>query len=106
MIKSEFTAHVEQFFNQCLDTMDQGQKEYTLTRDVFDNFSRVGSELGTDRKLVLWIYLRKHMDGILNHLKGHKLQRESVHGRVKDAVNYLVILDAMIAEEERLEEEF
>jgi hypothetical protein len=60
----------------------------------------VASDVGIDRKVVLWTYLRKHIDGIASFLKGHKSQREDVRGRIKDAIAYLILLYGMIEEEE------
>ena len=47
---------------------------------------------------VLWIFLKKHMDGITAYIKGHKSQREDVRGRIKDAIVYLMLLWAMVEE--------
>ena len=77
-----------------------GQKEYAHDEDnVFANFERIAEQTSFDKKMVLWIYLMKHIDGIASFLKGHKSQRENVEGRLTDAIVYLCILWAMIEEE-------
>lgn len=82
-------------------TREQGQKEYSHDEgDAFMNFKRVAQDLGLDQKAVLWTYLRKHLDGIVAYIKGHKSQREDVRGRIKDARVYLVLLRGMIEDEE------
>lgn len=86
---------------QRLDKLrEAGQKEYAHDEsNSFANFERVASDIGIDRKQVLWTYLRKHLDGIVSHINGHKSQRESVHGRIDDAHVYLELLRGMIIEE-------
>ena len=83
------------------DMHTEGQKEYAMTEDnVFANFQRISSQTGLDQKMVLWIYLMKHIDGIASHIKGHRSQREEVQGRLTDAIVYLCILWGMIETED------
>tara|TARA_R100000781_G_scaffold113731_1_gene82878 strand:+ start:1148 stop:1354 length:207 start_codon:yes stop_codon:yes gene_type:complete len=63
--------------------------------NVFANFERVANSLEISREEVLMVYLLKHMDGISAYVKGHKSQRESVQGRITDAIVYLMLLWAM-----------
>lgn len=77
------------------------QKEYAHDdAEACANFIRLGKDLNLDPKKVLWIYLRKHLDGILAYINGFKSQREDVRGRIKDARVYLVLLRALIEDEE------
>ena len=81
-------------------TRDAGQKEYAHDdNDVFANFNRVADILEEDRKKVLMTYMLKHVDGIAAYVKGHESQREDVTGRITDCVVYLMLLWAMIEEE-------
>lgn len=80
---------------------EAGQKEYAHDEDnAFANFERIANQLGLDRKEVLYVYLFKHLDGIVSYIKGHRSQRESVEGRILDARVYLALLAGMIQEEE------
>ena len=80
---------------------DAGQSESSHDdSDVFANFNRVGNLLEVDRKKVLMTYMLKHVDGIAAYVKGHKSQREDVTGRITDCVVYLMLLWAMIEEED------
>ena len=82
------------------DMHKEGQKEYAMTEDnVFANFERIAEQTGQDKKMVLWIYLMKHIDGIASYIKGHRSQRENVEGRLTDAIVYLCILWGMIEDE-------
>lgn len=76
-----------------------GQAEYSHdTSNALRNFEALASMLGIDRKMVLWVYLQKHLDGILAHVRGHTSQREDVRGRIKDARMYLALLWGMVEE--------
>ena len=79
----------------------EGQKEYAMDEDnIFANFQRISNQTGLDQKMVLWIYLMKHIDGIASHIKGQRSQREEVQGRLTDAIVYLCILWGMIETED------
>lgn len=101
MLKLEYNKHLKELCASLIATAEQGQKEYALSEDAFDNFNRLSIDLGLHRNFILYVYLKKHLDGVVSYMKGHKSQRESVHGRIKDSIVYLTLLDAMIAEEER-----
>ena len=80
---------------------DAGQKEYAHDDDdVFANFNRVGALLDIDRKKVIMTYMLKHVDGVAAYVKGHVSQREDVTGRITDIIVYLMLLWAMIEEED------
>ena len=88
-------------FEQVEQVHVEGQQEYAMNEDnVFANFQRISNQTGLDQKMVLWIYLMKHIDGIASHIKGHRSQREEVQGRLTDAIVYLCILWGMIETED------
>lgn len=96
---TELFNHV--FQDEIMALREAGQREYAHdSGNAFANFERVADDLGLDRKLVLWTYARKHFDGIAAYLKGHKSQREDVRGRINDGMVYLLLLRAMIDEDE------
>ena len=98
---SSMECLMSQVFSSCQLLREAGQREYAHNEDnVHANFERLGAELRLPREEVLWIYLRKHLDGILAWIKGHTSQRESVHGRIRDAIVYLCLLDAMATDDE------
>ena len=102
MLKSDYNNYLRDLCDDLISTAKSGQLEYSLSADAFDNFNRLSADLQLDRKLILFVYMKKHLDGIISYIRGHKSQRESVHGRIKDAIVYLTILDAMISEEEEI----
>ena len=97
MKHEEMLEQIDYIFGEVKKVHTQGQKEYAMNEDnVFANFERISEQTGLDRKMVLWIYLMKHIDGIASYLKGHRSQREKVDGRLTDAIVYLCILWGMI----------
>jgi hypothetical protein len=100
MKKSEFNSFFERTISEILATSKSGQKEYALNEEAFDNFNRLAQDLKLDRKAVLFVYMKKHIDGIVSYINGHKSQREDVRGRIKDVIVYCMLLWAMIEEDD------
>lgn len=77
--------------------------EYTqgdLKTDRLANFYRIAKELGQSPMLVCYIYLKKHLDSITCFVKnGREYTDEKIEGRINDARNYLILLNAIIQEE-------
>ena len=93
---------INKIFSQVKEIHTAGQKEYAMDEDnVFANFERIAGQTSQDKKMVLWVYLMKHIDGIASHIKGHRSQREEVQGRLTDAIVYLCILWGMIETEDK-----
>lgn len=93
--KDWMAEHQEKVFEVCRALRDAGQKEYAGGENAFGNFVRLAEELESTPEKVLWTYFAKHLDGIRAWMKGHRSQRESVHGRIRDAIVYLCLLDGM-----------
>ena len=101
MTRSELADFMDAIFEKKIMRLrSDGQKEYAQSEDnAFANFDRLASDIGLDRKKVLWVFAMKHRDGIASHLNGHTSQREDVTGRIADLIVYLFILWAMIDDE-------
>jgi hypothetical protein len=100
MTKAEMAKYLLHLQEIEREVREAGQKEYAHGEEnAFSNFERLATELSISREHVLWIYLRKHLDGILAHINGHRSQRESIEGRIKDARMYLALLSGMFAED-------
>ena len=101
-----FNKHYDRFMTRLKSTRDSGQKEYANNEDnVFADFDWEADASGNTPEQVIYIFLLKHIRGMGSYIKGHRSQRESIHGRIEDAVVYLTLLDAMIStrHEERKE---
>lgn len=96
MTKDNLIQRVSDTLASCADLVRAGQSEYTPNSDnPFANFSRIGDELGLSREQVLLVFARKHWDGIISWVGGHRSQREKVGGRIRDLIVYLALLEAM-----------
>ena len=74
-----------------------GQSEYAREdQDIFANFKRVGKQLNISKEKALMTYFLKHVDGISAWVNGHHSQRESIEGRIGDAIVYLCLLWGML----------
>ena len=101
MNQSDMSKVMDRILKEVAIMRDAGQEEYSHDNsDVFANFNRVSNLLDVDRKKVLMTYMLKHIDGIAAYVKGHESQREDVTGRITDCVVYLMLLWAMIEEED------
>jgi hypothetical protein len=84
---------------------EQCQKEYAHDEgNALGNFERLAEDLKLPREKVLWVYMKKHMDGILAHINGFKSQREPVQGRIIDAIVYLMLLYCMVVDDKEQED--
>ena len=100
MNQSDMSKVMDKILEEVAIMRHAGQEEYSHDNDdVFANFNRVSNLLDVDRKKVLMTYMLKHIDGIAAYVKGHESQREDVTGRITDCVVYLMLLWAMIEEE-------
>lgn len=92
---------MDRVFAELQETREAGQKEYAHDEsNALANFERTGKDLGIAREKVLYIFAKKHWDGVLAWINGHRSQREDVRGRIKDMIVYLVLLWAMADDEE------
>jgi hypothetical protein len=91
---------MDEIFTECQKTRDAGQKEYAHSEsNALGNFERTGEDLKIPREKVWYIFTKKHWDGVLAWINGHRSQREDVRGRIKDMIVYLVLLWAMVDDE-------
>ena len=104
MKSEEYGKFRDKFFANISDMSDVKRIEYTIgnqDNDVFTNFRSIGDRLGIDPKLVLSVYLFKHMDSIRSYLKHGQTFTEDISGRIADAINYLVLLHGLILSENK-----
>jgi len=68
------------------------------TKDANYNFKRVAQELKLTPEQVCMVYLKKHMDTIYLAIRGEKLKGEALEEKIKDIINYLLILYTLLQE--------
>lgn len=98
----EFMKLSEEIFIKIQNTARQGQREYSHgMQEALGNFNRLAKDLNMPREKVLWIYLKKHLDGVLSHINGHRSQREPIDGRITDVIVYMCLFWGMVYEDRR-----
>lgn len=99
MTRGEFAEYLGKLQEKEGSIREIAQKEYAHDEEnAFANFERTAADLGLTREQVLWIFLKKHLDGILAHIRGFEAQREGIQGRIHDARLYLALLGGMFEE--------
>lgn len=99
--QADVSRLMDNVFKEVHQTREAGQREYAHdSNNALRNFESLATDLKLDRKSVLWIFMKKHLDGILAHINGHKSQREDVRGRIKDVMVYLILLWAMVDDDD------
>jgi hypothetical protein len=105
MLEKDFIEMLKEMEDAEHDIMSCKGMEYTqgdLAKDRLSNFYRLGAELGIDPKIILWIYLKKHLDSIVCYIKQNKeYSDETIEGRIHDARNYLVLLNGIIKQQKK-----
>jgi len=83
------------------DTLKMGEgkgREYANSSDRLDNFKRIAKQTGTTPEIVAMVYATKHWDSINWAIKNKNYK--DIDGRIADVINYLLLLRAIIFEEE------
>jgi len=91
----------EQLLNEALAITTAKGKDYTKgSEDVLRNFKETGTDLGLSPEKVWGIFAKKHFDAIMSYIKhGGQSESEPIAERIKDLLNYLVLLYAILNEQ-------
>jgi NADPH-dependent glutamate synthase beta subunit-like oxidoreductase len=57
--------------------------------------------MGLSPAQALGVYMKKHLDAIFTFIGKGRVESEPIEGRIHDAVNYLLLLNKLIAYEKR-----
>jgi len=102
----DFYLLIQKVLEECIETMKgKGDAYAGQGQDKFANFNRLASKLGLNRTKIWMVYFQKHMDAIDSFLRGEYNDPEPIEGRIKDAVNYLLLLYGMIQETNPIDKE-
>ena len=76
--------------------------DYSGDEDINSNFPIVARRMkeGIDKYDVWQVYFTKHMMAIETWLEEREVKSEPIHMRIVDAINYLIILWSMAADQE------
>lgn len=98
MTLDEFNDYFCDLVKEEVELLRRKGQEYSGKEDRHSNFKRLALELNLKPETILWVYFRKHIDGIASHIRGEYTGSEPIRGRIQDARNYLALLAAMIEE--------
>lgn len=107
---SEFDKIVEARIDKVRAVLSQKQKEYATDGDKLHNFHRAGSTLGSSPESALWGFAMKHLISVqdmVQALDPSQLVRsqnsiEQWDEKIGDAINYLILLEALVHERDRM----
>lgn len=102
MTNKDFADLMQKVFDDCSKISRAKGADYTKgSADALANFKTGGSDIGVDAIKICWIFLNKHYSAITNYVKTEgKSESEPISERIKDLINYLVLLQALIIEGE------
>lgn len=103
MTLEQFDKFFEDMVQEERDLLLRKGQEYSGKEDRHANFKRLALQLKLPPEKILWVYLTKHLDGILSYINGGYAGSEPIRGRIEDARNYLALLAGMIAIKEKEE---
>lgn len=100
----EFKLLLNQTTDRLLQLTETKGHEYAHDADQLANFRRLGAILRLDPRVVLYVYLVKHLDAIAHYIGSVQNDQamacsEPIDGRIDDAILYLILLKALIMDE-------
>jgi len=99
MTEQKFNDIVQQQIQECLELLKAKGLDYADKEvDALSNFKTQADILKVSPLIVWAVYFNKHVISILKHVRGEELATEGVEGRIADAINYLILLRALIEE--------
>jgi hypothetical protein len=100
MTNKVFYELMDKTFTDCLALAKAKGEDYTKgSQDALANFKEGGKDIDLDPQKVCWIFMNKHYQAITNYIKtGGQSESEPIDERLKDMINYLVLLRGLIVE--------
>ena len=101
MIRTIFNKLKDELLAEADSLMNCKNEDYTKgNEDYLANFKE-GNLFGISPLQTCGLFMKKHMDAIYNYIKsGGQSESEPIRERIKDAINYLILLNALIEEHE------
>lgn len=98
--REDFTKLVTETLDECQTVLGIKGAAYAGSGDVTANFKRVAASLGLTPYQVWAVYAGKHVDTIFSAIKLSPVapvdKSEGLDGRIVDAINYLLLLKALL----------
>lgn len=105
MKHEDFVKILNRRIAKCVNILSGKAKEYASEEDRLHNFKRAAAMLDTTPEKALIGMFAKHMVSILDLVnKPWEASEEMVDEKIGDAINYLILLEAVMAETRQSEE--
>jgi hypothetical protein len=102
MTNEKFQIILDKRLNSIQSVLASKATEYATSSDRLHNFNRAAQILGIDRRSALTGMLSKHLVSILDivdNFENIKPSFEMIEEKIGDAINYLILLEAMLKED-------
>lgn len=98
MNQVQFEQYTKWLLDQSAGLLVSKGAEYAGLEDRLANFKRGAVDTGASPEQVCWIYLSKHLDSLKTFIRTGKQGSEPIQGRIADAMNYIILLGALLHE--------
>jgi len=98
MKEKDFYEVAGKVWLECMEIMKSKGMAYSGKEDKFGNFKRVAKSLSMTPYQVWYTYFSKHLDSLASWIRKEYADSEPIEGRIKDLINYLLLLYGMIEE--------
>jgi len=99
MTYSEREKLIKQLLKECKKIRKTKGADYSLgDKDANRNFKKVAEVLGISPEMALLVYVQKHLDAVYSFVKNGHLKGEGIEEKIKDIVNYFLILYTLLKE--------
>ena len=95
----ERDKNIQKVLQGCMNIMNSKGRDYAGTEDVLRNFKLVSKILKISPRQVLGVHMLKPAFPILRCLLGEPIHSEPIEERIKDVINFLLLLYCMLVEE-------
>lgn len=96
----DFNKVTREQVQRCLETLVIKGREYAPGQDRLEQFKASAESLGVTPKLALWGMLTKHLTSLMLMCKNDARDVDMWTEKITDAINYLLLLNALVQEEE------
>ena len=105
MLQEEFNDIVTKQMKKCWETLFNKGNEYSVQDDRLSHFKKAAAVMDSTPKAVLFGMLAKHLISLSDMcMDKRKHPKEAWSEKITDSINYLLIL-AAIVEEEQIEQD-
>lgn len=102
MNRDNFNKHVDTVIANCKAILGTKGEDYSYAEeDRLSNFKETAKEVSLTKYNVWYVYFNKGLSSIRRYITKGKVESENIHSRILDAINYLILLDAMIEEDSK-----